>query len=287
MDINSLSIIGTGKIGLPIAENLIKKKYKVSFFARKEKTIKHLENIGGVYVQDIRCLCKTKNILFVFLNNYSQCIECLSKIIPDLKQGIIIIGSTLAPEEILDIKNRYEKGNVKIISAPVSGGVKNAITGSLYSIVAGDKNVVEKIYKLIQAYSKKINYVGEDITIALKLKAINQLLVSTNNVAMCEAYYLAEKNGISKATLYEVVKNSSGNSYIWESRGECILNNCFEAKAAVNTILKDLDIIKNIMKKNKVSLKTFNSIESVYNDTKKVGYGESDIISVLKFLLKR
>lgn len=282
--INNISIIGTGKIGLPIAECLITKKYKVSFYARRQDVIDHLKLIGGIFIPDISALCRNNKILLVFLNNYEQCIDCLEKILFNVNEGIIIIGSTLSPEEIVSIKNKYETNRIKIVSAPVSGGVKSAKKGLLYSILSCGKSEVEKVRSILLAYSKEVCFVGETIDTALKIKAINQLLVGINNIAMCEAYCLAEKNRIDRKLLFEIIKRCSGNSYIWESRGQAMIDECFDKKASVNTIIKDMNIVNEIAYKSNSNFLLANLVKEIYICTKNAGYGEEDIIAVTKYL---
>ena len=98
----------------------------------------------------------------------------------------------------------------------------------------------------MQTYSKKIVYVDEKPGQAEVLKALVQLLVGINSVAMSEAMTLGVKAGLDPETIYDTITNSAGTSRIFENRGQKVMDRDFNKRGTINIINKDLTIASKL-----------------------------------------
>lgn len=282
----TIGIIGTGAIGLPITKNLIHKGYKINFFARKQDVIKELLHIGGVYLNNIEQMGESCNIVFLFVKDYDDCHSCIKKLLVKMKEGTIIVGSTIAPNEIRELYNLCLTKSINLVSAPVTGGVQGATNGTLTTIISGKQCIVNDLYKIISAYSKEIINLGEDISLSFIMKALVQYLVSVNTVALVEAYLLAIKNGLNKELTYKVICNSSGNSKIFESRYPTIMDNDFHKRGTIEILAKDLNIVMDISKYSGVPLLMGALVNNLFNVANCTLDNHEDFSAILKLYEK-
>lgn len=90
-------------------------------------------------------------------------------------------------------------------------------------LVGGEKQLFEDCLPILQQSTKKVLYMGQmgSATIA---KVISNMLAATNNVAMGEAMMLGKRGGLDLRSLFEAIRFSAGNSYVWETEGPLVFN---------------------------------------------------------------
>ena len=240
----NIGFIGLGAIGYPIYRHVVK-NYPVKFYARREEVIAKAQADGGVFMSSNTELAKECDVIFIFVNTFDQCEECVKEIYDGKKKDVtVIIGATVSPTEIEELVKEYP--DFVILDAPVTGGVKGAEDGILTTMLSGNKEAAEKCVPLIETYSKKIVYVDEKPGQAEVLKALVQLLVGINSVAMSEAMTLGVKAGLNPEMIYDTITNSAGTSRIFENRGQKVMDRDFNKRGTINIINKDLTIASKL-----------------------------------------
>ncbi len=131
---------------------------------------------------------------------------------------------------------------IEFLDSPVSGGTKGAADGSLTLMTAGEEKVYQKCLPVLKCLGSNLVKVGSEIGQGQAMKAVNQLLVGVHMVAMAEAMVLSAKCGLDPELVYEVVKNSAGNSRIFENRVLGVINRDFSTRSTLGIQFKDTDI---------------------------------------------
>lgn len=240
----NIGFIGLGSIGYPIYRHVVE-NYPVRFYARRKEIIESAKADGGIFMPSNTALAKECDVILVFVNTFDQCKECVREIaVAKDKDVTIIIGATVSPTEITELVEGYP--NFTILDAPVTGGVKGAIEGVLTTMLSGDKEAADKCVPIIQTYSKKIVRVDDKPGQAEVLKALVQLLVGINSVAMSEAMTLGVKAGLNPEMIYDTITNSAGTSRIFENRGQKVMDRDFEKRGTIEIINKDLTIASKL-----------------------------------------
>lgn len=240
----NIGFIGLGAIGYPIFRHIVE-KYPVRFFARRQEVIEKARKDGGIFMPSNVALSKECDIIVVFVNTYNQCEEVVAEIASVEKTGrIVLIGATVSPLEIRDLCAKYPE--ITFLDSPVTGGVKGAEDGVLTTMLSGNKSAAEKVRPIIETYSNKIIYVDEFAGQAEVLKALVQLLVGINSVAMSEAMTLGVKAGLPPEMIYDTITNSAGTSRIFENRGQKVIARDFNKRGTINIINKDLTIASQL-----------------------------------------
>jgi 3-hydroxyisobutyrate dehydrogenase-like beta-hydroxyacid dehydrogenase len=167
--------------------------------------------------------------------------------------AIVIDTSTIAAEAARSIAHRLAQKGISLLDAPVSGGQKGAIEGTLTFFVGGDKAALEKARAVFQAMGKRITHLGPSGAGQLG-KAANQILVGINLMAVSEALSFAKKAGLPLAALHEALNAGAANSWALEVLGKKMIDGDFKPAFAVKHQQKDLAIVLKTSRERKLPL---------------------------------
>jgi 3-hydroxyisobutyrate dehydrogenase len=212
-----IAFIGVGNMGLPMAENLMKSGKKIRVFDVSKKTIKIakekkldvVENLNELVTSDvttvITMLPEGKHSKEVFLGDNG----IINKVSKDC---LLIDCSTIDIQTSKEIgKIATEKG-IKMIDAPVSGGVMGAQKATLNIMVGGTKEAYDLALPLLKIMGKNIFHAGE-LGSGNGAKICNNMSLGIAMIAASESLMLAKRLNIDIKKVHEIMKNASGNSW--------------------------------------------------------------------------
>ena len=161
-----------------------------------------------------------------------------------LASGAVVLASATSPPDFPPkLSERLGAMGLLFLDAPVSGGAAKAAAGEMTVMASGPKEAFEKARPLLDAISEKVYQLGDQAGQGSVVKMINQLLAGVHIAAMAEAFALASRSGADLNTVYEVICNSAGGSWMFQNRGPSILDGDYQPKSAVNIFVKDLGIV--------------------------------------------
>ena len=131
-----------------------------------------------------------------------------------------------------------ERG-VATLEAPVTGGVHRAAAGMITVLVGGDEAVFRAHLPAFEAMGGRVFYIGE-LGKASVIKVITNMLAFIHLVADGEALMLAKRGGVDLGLAWDVIKASSGNSFVHETEGRLILNGSYNINFTMDLARKDL-----------------------------------------------
>jgi len=167
--------------------------------------------------------------------------------------AIVIDTSTIAAQAARSIARRLAEKGVSLLDAPVSGGQKGAIEGTLTFFVGGDAGALERARPVFQAMGKRITHLGPSGAGQLG-KAANQILVGVNLMAVAEALSFAKKAGLPLPALHEALTAGAANSWALEVLGKKMIEGDFKPAFAVKHQQKDLAIVLRTSREKKLPL---------------------------------
>lgn len=212
--------IGLGIMGLPMARNLQRKGFLVKLVGHlRREPVESMKREGAEEVNSPRELARECNVVFSMVSNEEQTEEVVfgkDGLLKELtKDHILIICSTLTPHYCASVAERVKHDSgAQVISAPVTGAPWGAESASLTFIVGGDKSVCERCMPFFEAMGKNIYHVGDNVEAGLAVKLANNLMAIVNGAAAREAVSLAGKAGVKIPMLFDIVKLSTGDSYV-------------------------------------------------------------------------
>ena len=156
--------------------------------------------------------------------------------------AVVIDSSTIDAARARTIASTLAAKGIAFLDAPVSGGQKGAVEGTLTFFVGGDAAALEAAQPVFQAMGKRITHLGPSGAGQLG-KAANQILVANNLMAVCEALAFAAKAGLPLGPLHEALVGGAARSWALEVLGQKMIDRDFKPAFAVKHQQKDLAIV--------------------------------------------
>ncbi|WBL21159.1 NAD(P)-dependent oxidoreductase [Zunongwangia sp. HRR-M8] len=274
--------IGLGKMGIPMAKQILKAGYPLRVYNRSSEKNKKLETEGATTAENIRELIKETEVIFIMVSDNKAVREVFEHengiFSTEIANKIFINSSTIAPELSVEISEKIENMGGFYLDAPVSGSVKQAEEMTLVSIVGGSQKIFEKTEALLKTYSKKAVYVGENgVGNSAKLAVNTYLGIVTQGLA--EIIQFAKTKNVNTEDLLEIINNSALGSTFVKIKGEAAIKENYEAAFTLAHLTKDLRLAKESgfdKPLGNTTYKTFSDAE--------VALGEEDVISIIKKL---
>tara|TARA_B100000787_G_scaffold164329_1_gene146915 strand:- start:954 stop:1862 length:909 start_codon:yes stop_codon:yes gene_type:complete len=249
-----LSFIGLGQMGFPMAVNLLKANYLINAYDINKNLRKKFEKLGGEVSSNLEACTKDAKFIVTMLPNgdiVKKTILSYLKIKKLLDYEVIVIDmSSSDPIGTIALAKKLIKSKIKIIDAPVSGGVKKAISGNLSIMVSGnDKIIFKKVEPILKCLGANIILTGS-LGSAHAMKAINNYVSAMGLVAASEAIILGEKFGIDPNTINKILNVSSGKNNSTENKiSQFVLTEKFSSGFSLSLMSKDIMIANNLAKK--------------------------------------
>ena len=280
----TVGFIGTGLMGLPMAKNILAKKFKLNVWNRTPGKTQELKKKGAKVFDDIKDLVQNSKVIVSMLANDDVCKAVLiKKIQPYLKKGQIVIDmSSTTQNTALEIGKALKKKKVFFLDAPVSGGTIGAEKGTLAIMVGGDKKIFNVVMPLFKSMGTAI-YVGKT-GCGQVAKLANQTIVGISIGAVSEALILAEAAGADPKAVREIMLQGFAGGPILKNHGLRILTKNFKPGGKASTQLKDMNNIISTAKKYKLNLPIAKKVQELYAKTVKSGRANLDHSALYLFI---
>ena len=212
-----IAFIGVGNMGNPMAENLIKAKKKVRVFdVSKEMIDKAKEKKFDVADSIENLLSNSPKIVITMLpaGKHSKEVYLGEKgIINKVSKDCLLIDcSTIDIKTSVDIGLMAKEKGIKMIDAPVSGGVMGAKNATLTFLVGGSKDAFNSAKPILEIMGKNIFHAG-DSGCGNGAKICNNMALGISMIGASEALMLAKRLNIDIKKVHEIMKSASGNSW--------------------------------------------------------------------------
>ena len=250
-----IAFVGLGLMGVPMAKNLLKAGYQIAGFdLNQEVAAKFLDDKGFQFVSSPVQAIQDANLTILMLPD-STIVDALlwgsngsAGIAAELRKNSYLIDmSSSSPISSKENNQKLEKLAIKFVDAPVSGGVKKAMDGSLAIIVGGKKEYFGEIHPLLECMGKSIVHVG-DAGAAHAVKALNNYVSVAGLIAASEALNAANKFGLDPHVVNQVFNASTGRNNTTENKVEnFMLNNAFNSGFSLALMRKDVQIALNFI----------------------------------------
>jgi len=250
-----IAFVGLGLMGVPMAKNLLKVGYQIAGFdLNPEVAAKFLDDKGFQFVSSPVQAIQDANLTILMLPD-STIVDALlwgsngsAGIAAELRKNSYLIDmSSSSPISSKENNQKLEKLAIKFVDAPVSGGVKKAMDGSLAIIVGGKKEYFGEIHPLLECMGKSIVHVG-DAGAAHAVKALNNYVSAAGLIAASEALNAANKFGLDPHVVNQVFNASTGRNNTTENKVEnFMLNDAFNSGFSLALMRKDVQIALNFI----------------------------------------
>jgi 3-hydroxyisobutyrate dehydrogenase len=156
--------------------------------------------------------------------------------------AVVVDCSTIDPDAARSIARKLAESRAAFLDAPISGGQKGAIEGTLTFFVGGESGALESARPVLSAMGKRITHLGASGAGQLG-KAVNQILVAGTLVAVSEGISFAQKSGLPLPALHEALMGGAASSWMLDVLGQKMIARDFKPAFAIKHQQKDLAIL--------------------------------------------
>ena len=282
----NIGLIGLGAMGGAYAKHLLKNNFKCFGIDLDKNNILKFIQLGGQEITYDELFNKVDVVLTSLpsLIAYKDVLNNLKRLGKNNSKKIILDMNTISIDDKNMFKNEINGLNIDMLDSPVSGTGAQAWEADLTVFASGSKELIDKCMNIFKAFSKEVIDVGS-FGNGMKFKILANLLVTIHNTAAAEALRLGELAGLDKDMIYKVLGNSAATSVMLQKRMPLMINKNYEPPtASFNIFLKDVDIIRNFIKNNNVTLPTFEGSAKIYDKAEKTLSKNWDTASVYEVL---
>jgi len=270
--------IGTGVMGASMVGHLMKAGFKATVYNRSKDKAAELLKQGAEWADTPKAVAEKSDVVFAIVGFPKDVREVFlgeQGALAGAKAGTVLVDMTTSePSLAVEIFDTAKKKGVHSVDAPVSGGDVGAKNAALSIMIGGDKEVVEALQPCWQAMGKTIIHQG-GAGAGQHTKMVNQILISTTMIGLCEALLYGYKAGLDLETVFKSVSTGAAGSKSLDNLGPRILAGNFDPGFYVEHFIKDMGIALSEAKKMGLSLPGLGLAEQLYLSVQAKGWGRN------------
>lgn len=278
------ALVGLGSMGAAMARHISAAGIDLTGFDISPQARHAFERGGGKTAKSIADAANGADVFVVMVVNAVQVREVLfGGAVASLPPGaVIVVCSTIAPADMRALAEELRDEDAMLVDAPVSGGKSGAEAGALTIMASGAALAMKKARPVLAAFAKKIHHLGDAPGIGSTYKMVNQLAAGIHLVAAAELMTLGAKAGCDMQTLFDIVSNSAGQSWMFDDRAPRMIAGDFQARSMVDIFVKDLELVLQAGKAHKMPLPLGACAHQVLLAASAMGWGKDDDSAVVR-----
>lgn len=281
--------IGAGVMGTSMCGRLLDAGFSATVHSRTSKKAKPLLERGALWADTPREVAERSDVIFSivgFPTDVREVILSGAGVLAGAATGAVVVDMTTSqPSLAREIGAAAEEAGVYAVDAPVSGGDVGAKNGTLSIMIGGDESVVEALRPCWEAMGKSIVHQGGPGA-GQHTKMVNQVLIATNMIGVCEALLYGYRAGLDLETVLKSVGSGAAGSWSLSNLGPRIMKNDFDPGFYVEHFIKDMGIALEEAKRMELSLPGLALANQLYLALQAQGHGR-DGTQALELALAR
>jgi len=285
-----VGFVGTGNMGGPMAANVLRAGHQLTVFDARAEATTPLEKLGARRAPDLPAVAAAVEVTLTSLPNDAVVEQVLfgSAGIPGLIAGasaghVIFDLSTVSPDTTRRLAARAAERRVRLIDAPVSGSVSGAIAGTLAMMIGAPATDVAPYESVLRAIGKNLFFLDE-VGRGNILKLLNNYASLTNQAALCEVMALADRLGVDRQTVGEVLARASGASFILERKLSALVGHNYQAGFFIDLAWKDLNLALELAEGAGARTEVARQAWALYGEASRAGFGRLDSVGLISVL---
>lgn len=245
----TIAFLGLGHMGGPMAANLVAAGHFVRGFDPVPAAAAAAAEAGATVFDSGSGAVADTDVAITMLPNGEAVKRCYAEILPAAHPGALLIdSSTISVDDAREVHALGDSHGFEQLDAPVSGGVKGAVAGTLAFMVGGERKALDKARPVLEPMAAKIIHCGT-AGAGQAAKICSNMVLAVQQIAIGEAFVLAEKLGLEAQSLFDVITGATGNC--WAVHTNCPVpgpvptspaNNDFKPGFATALMNKDLGL---------------------------------------------
>lgn len=287
VDRKEAGFVGLGLMGGPMAENLLKAGWAVTAWNRSPAALDRFEALGGARVAEVEEL-RDKPVIIFMLPDLSYIEDSAAGLLaswsakPPAAGTAVVVMSSVSPAAVKEFGAQVARasgGTAVVVDAPVSGGTKGAVDGTLAVMAGAGDDDFQRLLPLFSAMGTTVRRLGPLGSGSLA-KACNQLVVGTTTAALAEAAELAERSGMDVAALYDVLAGGLAGSRVLDIVGPRLAAKDYAPTGPAKFMHKDLSFVLESAATVRAAMPMAEAGADLYAALVRQGLGDRDLAAV-------
>ncbi len=279
----TVGVVGLGRMGGPIARNLVDAGFAVIGFDLDGERVRELEMSGGAGADTPGDVAQAE-IVITSLPSERALADVLHHLAERARSGQVVIeASTLSVAAKQRARAAVAPAGAVLIDCPLSGTGHQALHRDLVVLASGDEAAVRRCAPVFEGFARAHHYLG-GFGAGTRMKFVANLLVAIHNVAASEALVLAKAAGLDQELALRVLCDSAGSSRMLEVRGPSMLAGRYESGVSHRVFQKDLGLIREFAAEHSVPTPLFAASSELHLAAMASGLAELDTASVYEVL---
>ena len=283
----TIGLVGLGIMGRPMGRNLMKDGYELIVFNRSQGAIDEMVGEGATAAGSAREVAERADVVITMLPDSPDVAAVLrgqDGVLAGTRAGQLIIDmSTISPLVAKELAAEAKERGARMLDAPVSGGDKGAIAGTLSIMVGGDAADFAEAQPIFAAMGKTIVHVGPTGA-GQTVKCCNQIVVALAYEAISEALVLGAKAGVEPTKIIEVLNGGLAATRVMEMRGATMIDHNFTPGFRLRLHHKDLGIALETAKAYGVPLPATALVDQIVGSLRAGGREDLDHSAILTYI---
>lgn len=244
-----IAFLGLGHMGGPMSTNLVAAGHRVRGFDPALTAAAAAASSGVEVFDSAAAAVAEADVVITMLPDGAAVKHCYAEALPAARdEALFIDSSTISVADAREVHALAGAHGLPQLDAPVSGGVAGAVAGTLAFMVGGDEAALRRARSALEPMAGKIIHCGA-AGAGQAAKVCNNMVLAVQQIAIGEAFVLAEKLGLSAQSLFDVITGATGNC--WAVHTNCPVpgpvptspaNNGFQPGFATALMTKDLGL---------------------------------------------
>jgi 3-hydroxyisobutyrate dehydrogenase-like beta-hydroxyacid dehydrogenase len=281
----TVGIVGLGIMGGSFARNLATNGWRVIGYDPSKMATRAAQRAGAEIAADAAEVARNAPVILTSLPTPAALIATARVIVAvKMPKRTIVEMSTFMIEDKEKAAGILNKAGHTVLDTPVSGTGSQARTRDLVFYASGDSKTIKRLQSMFEAFGRKAYDVGA-FGNGSRMKYVANLLVAINNVASAEAMVLGMKSGLPPQLIFDLIRAGAGNSRVFELRAPMMVANRYDdVTMKIDVWQKDMQVIGDFAKKNRVKTPLFTATEAIYDKAIASGHGAQDTAAVCAVL---
>ncbi len=268
--------VGTGVMGRWMCQHLMTKGYAATVYNRTKERARPLLDAGAAWADAPRAVAERSDVVFAIVGFPKDVREVFlgpQGVLAGARPGTALVDMTTSePSLAREIHAAAKAKGVASLDAPVSGGDVGAKNAALSIMVGGEADVLEAVRPLLECMGKTIVHQGGPGA-GQHTKMVNQILIASNMIGVCEALLYGWKAGLDLKTVLQSVGGGAAASWSLNNLGPRIIDRNFEPGFFVEHFIKDMGIALDEAKKMNLALPGLALANQLYIALQAQGFG--------------
>jgi 3-hydroxyisobutyrate dehydrogenase len=268
--------IGTGVMGSSMVGHLMAKGYSATVHNRTKAKAQPLLDKGAEWGATPQAVAQKSDIIFSIVGYPRDVREVIlgeEGVLAGCQSGAVIVDMTTSePSLAVEIAEKARAKDISAVDAPVSGGDVGAREARLSIMIGGEKEVVDALQPCWEAMGKTIVHQGGPGA-GQHTKMVNQILIATNMIGVCEALLYAHRSGLDLETVMQSVSSGAAGSWSLSNLGPRIIANNFDPGFFVEHFIKDMRVALSEAARLNLALPGLALSQQLYQALQAQGHG--------------